>query len=306
MSLLYWTHPSCRLHETSPGHPEAVARLDAINDRLIADGIDLWLMHREAPAASRAQLERVHTVAYLDALEQAQPVEGIHHLDLDTEIGLHSLEAARHAAGAVAAAVDAVLTGEPRQAFCAVRPPGHHATRGHAMGFCLYNNVAVGAAQALAEHGLERVAIVDFDVHHGNGTEDIFRDETRVFLASAFECDLWVESSPQAAGANMRWLELTAGTRGASYRERFAGELLPAVEAFAPQLLLISAGFDAHRDDDISRLYLSSNDYAWITRQLTALANRHCAGRLVSVLEGGYNLPALGRSVAAHLKALLE
>ena len=306
MPLLYWSHPSCRLHETSPGHPENGARMDAINDQLIASGVDPWLVYREAPAVTRTQLERVHATAYLDALEKAAPTESICHLDPDTVIGPHSLDAARHAAGAVVAAVDAVMTAAPRRAFCAVRPPGHHATRTRAMGFCLYNNVAVGAAHALAEYGLERVTIVDFDVHHGNGTEDIFHDEPRVFMASSFEQDLWVESMPQKAGDNMLWLEFAPGTRGAAYRERFERELLPAVDAFRPQLLMISAGFDAHRDDEISRLYLDSDDYAWMTEKLAALADRHCEGRLVSVLEGGYNLPALGRSVAAHLKALLD
>jgi acetoin utilization deacetylase AcuC-like enzyme len=306
MPLLYWSHPSCRLHETSPGHPENGARMDAINDQLIAAGVEPWLLHREAPEVTRAQLERVHASAYLDALEEAAPTESVRHLDPDTVIGPHSLEAARHAAGAVVAAVDAVMTADPRRAFCAVRPPGHHATRTRAMGFCLYNNIAVGVAHALAEHGLERVAVVDFDVHHGNGTEDIFHDEPRVFMASGFEKGLWVESSPRTAGDNMLWLEFPPGTQGAAYRERFEKELLPAVDEFRPQLLMISAGFDAHQDDDISHLYLTSDDYGWLTQKLAALADQHCGGRLVSVLEGGYNLPALGRSVAAHLNALLD
>ena len=306
MPLLYWSHPSCRLHETSPGHPENGARLDSINDQLIASGVEPWLLHREAPAVTREQLERVHAVAYLDALEKAAPTESICHLDPDTVIGPHSLEAARHAAGAVVAAVDAVMTGDLRRAFCAVRPPGHHATRTRAMGFCLYNNVAVGTAHALAEYGLERVVVVDFDVHHGNGTEDIFHDEPRVFMASSFEEGLWVESSPQKAADNMLWLEFSPGTQGAAYRERFEKELIPAVDEFQPQLLMISAGFDAHQDDEISHLYLTSDDYGWLTQQLAAVAERHCEGRLVSVLEGGYNLPALGRSVAAHLNALLD
>lgn len=306
MSILYFFHPACRLHETSPGHPENGARLDAINDQLIASGVDPWLMSREAPAVTREQLERVHATAYLDALENAAPAESICYLDPDTVIGPHSIEAARHAAGAVVAAVDAVMTGDPRRAFCAVRPPGHHATRTRAMGFCLYNNVAVGTAHALAEYGLERVVVVDFDVHHGNGTEDIFHDEARVFMASSFEKDLWVESSPQKAGDNMLWLEFAPGTQSAAYRERFEKELLPAVDAFRPQLLMISAGFDAHHDDEISHLYLTSEDYGWLTQKLTEIADPHCEGRLVSVLEGGYNLAALGRSVAAHLNALLD
>ncbi|APZ41952.1 histone deacetylase family protein [Acidihalobacter ferrooxydans] len=308
MSVLYWSHPSFRLHESAPDHPECGARLDAINDQLIAAGIEPWLMHRVAPAVTREQLERVHDVAYVDEIERvAGGCMTLQHLDRDTVIGPHSLEAARHAAGAVVAAVDAVMTSMPRRAFCAVRPPGHHATRNRAMGFCVYNNVAVGAAHALAVQGLERVAIVDFDVHHGNGTEDVFRHEPRVFMASAFEGSLWSTSDPQEpAPHNACWLDLPAGTRGRAYRARFAADLLPAIDAFAPQLLMISAGFDAHCADDISHLYLVEDDYAWITRELVALAERHCAGRLVSVLEGGYNLPALGRSVVAHLRALLE
>lgn len=306
MPLLYWTHPSCRLHETGPGHPENGARLDAINDQLIAAGVDPWLIQCEAPQVTRAQLERVHDAAYLDALEQAAPTETLRQLDPDTTMGPHSLEAARHAAGAVVAAVDAVMTGQPRRAFCAVRPPGHHATRNRAMGFCLYNNVAVGIAHALAEYSLQRVAVVDFDVHHGNGTESIFAGEDRVFMASGFEQGLWDESAPRQAGDNMLWMAFAPGTQGAVYRDRFERELLPAVEAFRPQLLMVSAGFDAHRDDELSHLYLDTHDYAWITRTLTQLSEHHCGGRLVSVLEGGYNLPALGRSVVAHVKVLLE
>ncbi len=308
MPVLYFSHPACRLHETGPDHPERAARLSAIDDQLIAAGIEPWLIHRTAPAATRAQLERVHAPHYLDALERkTADCEDLCWLDADTALAPHSLEAARHAAGAVVAAVDAVCQGALRRAFCAVRPPGHHASSARAMGFCLYNNVAVGAAHALAEYGFERVAICDFDVHHGNGTEAIFLDRPQVFMVSAFEQGLWPASEPSlSAPANARWLPLPPGTRGARYRQRFEAELLSAMADFEPQLLLVSAGFDGHREDAISRFYLDDADYGWITRRLAALADRCCEGRLVSVLEGGYALPALGRSVAMHLSALME
>lgn len=306
MSVLMFSHPACRGHQTGAGHPESPARLGAIGDQLIAAGLDGLLQHVEPPAATREQLLRVHAAAYLDALEAAAPADGSARLDEDTVISPHSLEAARHAAGAVVTAVDRVMTGPTHRAFCAVRPPGHHAEPARAMGFCLYNNVAVGAAHALSAHGLARVAIVDFDVHHGNGTEAAFRDEPRVLLCSTFESPLYPYSGADTCSDHIVNVPLPAGTDGAAYRQAFEARVMPTLEAFAPELVLVSAGFDAHRDDPLAHLALTEADYDWITRRLLDVAERHCHGRLVSALEGGYALPALGRSVAAHVKALLE
>ncbi|AOU99373.1 deacetylase [Acidihalobacter yilgarnensis] len=306
MSVLLISHPTCRGHDPGHGHPESPARLGAIGDQLIASGLDGLLHHLEAPAATREQLLRVHTGRYLDALEAARPEAGHAALDPDTALSPGSLEAARHAAGAVVMAVDRVIHGDVRRAFCAVRPPGHHAEPARAMGFCLYNNIAVGTAHALAVHGLARVAIVDFDVHHGNGTEAVFRDEPRVLLCSTFEHPLYPDSGADTQSAHIVNVPLPAGTDGASYRRAFEARILPALEAFKPELLMVSAGFDGHREDPLAHLTLVEDDYDWITRRLIDLAERHCGGRLVSALEGGYALPALGRSVAAHVKALLE
>ncbi|AOV18252.1 deacetylase [Acidihalobacter aeolianus] len=306
MSVLLLTHPACRAHDPGPGHPESPARLGAIGDQLIATGLELILQHVEAPEATREQLLRVHTPTYLDALDAASPVAGYAALDADTTLSPGSLEAARHAAGAVVAAVDRVIAGPVRRAFCAVRPPGHHAEPGRAMGFCLYNNIAIGAAHALAAHGLARVAIVDFDVHHGNGTEAAFGNEPRVLLCSTFEHPLYPYSGADTRSEHIVNVPLPAGTDGVAYRDAFASRVLPALEDFAPEVVFVSAGFDAHRDDPLAHLALIEADYDWITRRLVEVAERHAGGRLVSALDGGYALPALARSVAAHVKALLE
>ncbi|KPK13873.1 MAG: deacetylase [Anaerolineae bacterium SG8_19] len=285
-------------------HPESPQRLRAIEEHLAANGVNGLLEHADAPAATREQLERVHESAYIDALERLAPTSGLVHLDPDTAMNCHTLAAARRAAGAVVHGTDLVIGGKAASAFCSVRPPGHHAEHARAMGFCLFNNVAVGAAHALAAHGLKRVAVADFDVHHGNGTEDIFRDEPRVLMVSTFQHPFYPYSGIEGRSERMVNIPLAAGSSGEQFRAVVERDWLPALEAFRPEMLFVSAGFDAHRDDGMAMLNLVEADYAWVTKALRRVAQSHARGRIVSVLEGGYDLSALGRSVAAHLKAL--
>jgi acetoin utilization deacetylase AcuC-like enzyme len=285
-------------------HPECPARLHAIEDQLIASGLYGFLQHHDAPDVTREQLLRVHDRAYIDSIEAAAPAEGIISLDGDTFMNPYTYPATLRAAGAVVMAVDLVMGGKVENAFCNVRPPGHHAERGKAMGFCFFNNVAVGAAHALAAHGLSRVAIVDFDVHHGNGTEDIFRDESRVMLCSTFQHPFYPYSGSETQIPHIVNVPLAAGTDGVGFRNAVTERWLPALEAFKPELLLVSAGFDAHREDDMSSLRLLEADYVWVTEQIKRIAEHHAQARIVSVLEGGYELHALGRSAAAHIKVL--
>lgn len=287
-------------------HPESPARLSAIDDQLHTARLFDFLSHHDAPAVERSQLLRVHDAAYIDAVEAASPREGFHALDPDTSMNPFSLDAARHAAGGAVRAVDLVMRGEVRNAFVACRPPGHHATRNQAMGFCIFNNVAVAAAHALAAHGLERVAIVDFDVHHGNGTEDIFSEEPRVMLCSTFQHPFYPHSGADTVNPHIVNVPLPAGTSGEPYREAFSARILPRLEAFAPQMLFFSAGFDGHREDDMAQFGLVEADYIWITERVMDVAARHAGRRIVSVLEGGYALSALGRSVAAHIRTLAD
>jgi acetoin utilization deacetylase AcuC-like enzyme len=289
-----------------PYHPECPDRLTAIGDRLIAAGLDAYLLHRDAPAATRDQILRVHAEAYVGEVEAASPDEGLHFIDPDTALNPHSLTAARHAAGAVVHATDLVVSGECRTAFCAVRPPGHHAERRRAMGFCLFNNVAVGAAHALEARGIDRVAVVDFDVHHGNGTEDIFVGDERVLMVSTFQHPLYPYSGADCTAPNMVNVPLEAGSGSEEFRNAVRERWLPALAEHKPQLIYISAGFDAHREDPLAGMKLTEADFAWVTRELLDVAARHAHGRVVSTLEGGYALSALGRSVAEHVRALLE
>lgn len=304
MHTAYITHPSYLRHDMGSWHPESPLRLRAIDDRLHAAHLFDFLDHREARPATRAELLRVHDAVYVDAIETTSPREGHHALDPDTSMNPHTLEAALHAAGGAVLAVDLAMRGEVASAFVACRPPGHHATRTRAMGFCIFNNVAVAAAHALARHGLERVAIVDFDVHHGNGTEDIFADEPRVMLCSTFQHPFYPHCGADTVSEHIVNVPLPAGTTGSAYREAFRARILPRLQAFRPQLLLCSAGFDGHREDEMAQFGLVEADYVWITEQVMDVAAHHAEGRIVSVLEGGYDLSALGRSVAAHIKAL--
>jgi len=305
MTVAFISHPDCLRHDMGPVHPESPARLWAINDQLIASRLETVLQHYDAPAATREQLERVHDPAYVSLIFRSSPQEGRIALDPETLMNPYTLRAALHAAGAAVLAVDLVMRAEAGAAFCSVRPPGHHAERRRAMGGCLFNNVAVGAAHAMAARGIERVAIVDFDVHHGNGTEDIFRSEPRVLFCSAFQHPCYPYSGAETKSDHIVNIPLPAGTQSAAYRDAVQNRWLPALASFRPQLVLFSAGFDAHHEDDIGQMGLDETDYFWMTKQVKAIADRHAQGRIVSVLEGGYSLHALGRSVVAHLKALI-
>jgi acetoin utilization deacetylase AcuC-like enzyme len=305
MTVAFISHKDCERHEMGARHPERPARLVAINDRLRAVGLDELLRHYEAPAVTREQLARVHDEDYIDWIYAQAPKQGVVWLDPDTGMNEYSLSAALHAAGAVVKAVDLVMAGEAEAVFCSVRPPGHHAERRRAMGFCIFNNIAVGAAHALAAHGLKRIAIVDFDVHHGNGTEDIFREEPRALFCSSFQHPFYPGTGADTVSRHIINIPLPAGTGGDGFREAVEERWLGALDAAKPQLLMISAGFDAHAEDDMAMLQLVEADYAWITDKLKAIADRHAEGRIVSALEGGYNLSALGRSVATHIDGLI-
>ena len=304
MQTAYISHPLCLKHDMGTHHPECPARLHAIEDQLIASGLFGYLQHHQAPEASREQLLRVHTADYLDRIIAAAPQQGLVALDGDTLMNPFSYPAALRAAGAVVMGVDLVLAGGGENAFCNIRPPGHHAERSKAMGFCIFNNVAVGAAHALAVRGLDRVAIVDFDVHHGNGTEDIFAADPRVILCSTFQHPFYPYSGAESTSANLVNVPLKAGSGGVEFRAAVTEHWMPALEKFKPELVMISAGFDAHREDDMSSLALLEADYAWVTARIKEMASRHANRRIVSVLEGGYELHALGRSATAHIKEL--
>lgn len=306
MQTAYISHPACLKHDMGNDHPESPARLAAIDDQLIASGIFSFLQHHDAPRAERAQLARVHTQAYIRSIEAAAPQHGLINLDPDTVMNPHTLEAALRAAGAAVLATDLVMTGQVENAFCNVRPPGHHATRNQAMGFCIFNNVAVGVAHAMAQHGLERVAIVDFDVHHGNGTEDIFRDDPRVMLCSTFQHPFYPYSGADSSNDHIINVPLAARTDGQGFRDAVSAGWLPKLELFKPQMIFISAGFDAHREDDMANLGLVEADYTWVTQQVKAVAAKHAQKRIVSTLEGGYALHALGRSATAHIRVLCD
>ena len=304
MPTAYLTHPACLKHEMGADHPECPARIHAIEDRLIASGLMPFLAHFDAPVVTREQLLRVHSASYIESLYAKSPAAGLAYLDGDTLMNPYTLDAALHAAGAAVQAVDLLMTGKAENAFCNIRPPGHHAGRDSAAGFCLFNNVAVAAAHALDHYGLERVAIADFDVHHGNGTEAIFHDDPRVMLCSTFRHPYYPYCGDASGNDHIINVPLAAGASGEDFRAAVTQHWLPALNRFAPQLLLISAGFDAHREDDMGGLDLREADYIWVTEQLKALAAVHAGRRIVSVLEGGYALGALGRSAAAHIKVL--
>ena len=308
MSTAFFTHADCRRHDMGAGHPECPQRLDAIEDHLIATGLDIALTRHDAPLVDLKDVELAHTHHYVaelrDLLQQIEASGERKALDPDTAANPCTWKAALRAAGAAVAATDAVLDGRAENAFCAVRPPGHHATRDEAMGFCFFNNVAVAARHALDVRGLERVAVIDFDVHHGNGTEDILAGDERVLMVSFFQHPLYPYSGAVPKATNMLNLPIPPYTRGGELRELIEANWMPALNAFRPQMVFISAGFDAHREDDLGQLGLVEADYEWITMRVKDVADRHAKGRIVSCLEGGYNLSSLARSVAAHLRVL--
>lgn len=300
------THTACAAHEMGSWHPESPERLAAIHDHLIAIGLAPHLVHIDAPAADLAAIERAHDRRYIEDLRSRIPKQGYAPVDPDTSMNPATWEAALRAAGAVIEATDQVLSGALENAFCAVRPPGHHALRAQAMGFCFFNNVAIGVLHALAAHGLTRVAVIDFDVHHGNGTEDILADDERVLMASFFQHPFYPYTGTEHPAKNMVNVPLPAGTRGDVVRQVVDEIWLPRLEQFRPEMIFISAGFDAHREDDLGQMALVEADYAFITKRLMEVAARHSRNRIVSTLEGGYNLSALARSVATHVKTLAQ
>lgn len=310
MTTAYYTHADCKRHEMGAWHPESPERLQAIEDQLIASRISTLLDHRDAPLAQEMDLARVHSADAIYRIRENCPTERSEYqhfpLDADTSLNAHTWQASLRAAGAAIAATDAVIDAEIENAFCAVRPPGHHATRKESMGFCMFNNVAVAAKHALEVRGLQRVAIIDFDVHHGNGTEDIFRNDERVLMVSFFQHPYYPYSGTEQNADNMVNVPVPAHSYGDVIRELVTQQWLPALHAFRPQMLFVSAGFDAHREDDMGQLGLVETDYAWLTRQIMQIAREHAQGRIVSCLEGGYNLSALARSVTAHLKVLAD
>lgn len=308
MRTALFTHHACLRHDTGPGHPESADRLRAVLGALEAEEFH-FLDRRDAPEATREQLLACHPGHYVDRILASEPEEGWRGLDPDTVVSPGSVEAALRAAGAVCAAVDAVMAGEAQNAFCAVRPPGHHAEPDRAMGFCLFNGIAVGALHALRAHRLKRVAVVDFDVHHGNGTQAIFWDEPGAFYASTHQAGIYPGTgfARETGGEGMIVnVPLHASAAGPEFRNAYQSAILPKLEAFAPEIILVSAGFDAHMADPLAGLDLSESDFAWVTDKLVGLARSHAQGRLVSVLEGGYNLHALASSAAVHVRRLME
>lgn len=304
MQTVYLTHPLCLKHDMGADHPECPARIQAIEDQLIASGLLHFLDHQQATQATREQLLRVHTPDYVESVFARAPHTGMVSLDGDTAMNPYTLGAALHAAGAGVQAVEMLMSGKAENAFCNIRPPGHHAGRGNAAGFCIFNNVAIAAAHALDQYGLQRVAIADFDVHHGDGTENIFHDDPRVMLCSTFRHPYYPYCGADSSNDHIINVPLVAGASGEDFRAAVLKQWLPALEEFKPQMLFISAGFDAHREDDMGGLALREADYVWVTEELKSLAVRHAERRIVSMLEGGYALHALGRSATAHIKVL--
>lgn len=305
MQTAYITHPDCLRHDPGEDHPETARRITAIEDRLIATGVFDLLRHFEAPLITHDQLLRVHSPGHLEVLQAVAPKQGHLRLDPDTVMSPETLDAAYRAAGAPVLAVDLLMSGQANNAFCCVRPPGHHAERARSMGFCLFNNLAAGAAHALAEYGLRKVAILDFDVHHGNGTEDIFLDDERVLFCSTFQHPFY-PFTPLLENTDHRIsVPLDATARSAEFRAAVTDHWLPVLERFQPEMIFVSAGFDAHRDDDMSQVSLEDADYRWVSELIVEQAARTAAGRIVSVLEGGYEYNSLARCVELHLRALM-
>ena len=305
MRTAYFTHAACQQHDTGPAHPECASRLYAIEDRFISTGLRDVLRYVDAPEVTAGQLLRVHSLAHVESISAMIPDGGYARLDPDTIVSPNSLVAAYRAAGAVVAATDLVATGEMDSAFCAVRPPGHHAESNRAMGFCLFNNVAVGVAHALEVHGVARVAVLDFDVHQGNGTEEIFADDDRVLFCSTFQHPFYPFTPVPPNSANRVNVTLDATAKSEEFRSAVTDHWVPAIERFRPEMVFVSAGFDAHVDDEMSYVSLTDADYRWVTGQIVDLATRFAAGRIVSTLEGGYELKSLARCVETHVRVLM-
>jgi acetoin utilization deacetylase AcuC-like enzyme len=305
MPSAYINHPDCARHEMGTGHPECPERLCVIHDLVLVKGLLACMIPYDAPLATADQLARTHALAHVRELTAACPAQGYHQVDPDTRMNPFTMRAASRAAGALVLATDLVISGEADTAFCNVRPPGHHAERNAAMGFCFFNNVAVGIRHALDMYGLRRVALIDFDVHHGNGSADIFEGDERVLMCSIFEQGIYPFSGDEDNGPNMVNVGLPSRSGSKVFRAAVSDRWLPALDAFAPQLIYVSAGFDGHRDDDMGNLGLLEADYGWVTARIMEVAQRHCAGRVISGLEGGYEFGSLARSAVAHIRALM-
>lgn len=306
MRTAYISHRDCHEHDTGEGHPESARRISAIEDQFIATGLFDVLRYYDAPLVTDEQLLRVHTREHLETMLAMSPDHGYVRLDPDTVICPRSLTAARRAAGAAVLAVDLVMSQEMENAFCCVRPPGHHAQSNQAMGFCLFNNVAVGAAHALQAHGLKRVAIVDFDVHQGNGSEEMFSDNPKVLFCSTFQHPFFPFTRIYENAENRVNVPLDATAKSDEFRQAITSKWLPALQRFAPEFVFVSAGFDAHRDDDMSQVSLTDQDFRWVTEQIIQVSAESAQGRIVSVLEGGYDLRSLARCVEGHVRALMD
>jgi acetoin utilization deacetylase AcuC-like enzyme len=304
MATAFITHADCAKHDMGPYHPESPARIKSVDEHVRAAGLLDKLTLAEAPLATDEQLARAHPESYIETIRDAAPQSGMVQLDPDTAMNPYSLNAALRAAGSGILGIDMVMAGKVQNAFCNVRPCGHHATHNSSMGFCIFNNIAVAAYHATEVHKLDRVAIVDFDVHHGNGTEDIVSDDDRIFMCGTFQHPFYPYSGTDHPARNMCNVPLAAGTGSDGFRKASEEIWLPALEKFEPELILVSAGFDAHGDDPLAQLRLTDDDYAWVTEKLMGVAERHSQGRIVSVLEGGYSIQALGRSVVRHVKVL--
>jgi acetoin utilization deacetylase AcuC-like enzyme len=298
------SHPDTLLHVMDGNHPESPARITVIKNAVMASDLKQKLQFYEAPAASKTQLERVHSKDYVEHIHQIAPKAGLVRLDGDTSMGPMSLSATLHASGAVILATDLVLSGKAKNAFCCVRPPGHHAGRANSAGFCIFNHVAVGVAHAMAQYKIKRVAIIDFDVHHGDGTEDIFKDNPNVMLCSTFQHPFYPHRGADTRSKNMINLPLPAKSNGEDFKKVFEAEIKPALTNFKPEVIYISAGFDAHENDPLADLSLTTQDYNWLTEFIKETAKNCCAGRIISSLEGGYHLPSLSESVLAHIHSL--
>jgi len=306
MNVAIISHPDCLKHEMNEGHPECPSRLQAIDDHLIASGLADFLEYIEAPLAKRSHLELAHDKAYIDSIFTHAPSEGFYQVDPDTWMGKYTLDAALRAAGAVIKATDIVMSGAKRHVFCNIRPPGHHAEHDRGMGFCFFNNIAIGALYAIQHYGLSRVAIVDFDVHHGNGSEDIVGENPQILYCSIYQHPLYPERAGESRTGQVVNVPLKAGTKSIAFRKAITEYWLPELDDFSPELIFISAGFDAHIEDDMAGLELVESDYDWVTTELCKLADTGAEGLIVSALEGGYVMSALGRSAAAHIKALMR
>lgn len=304
--IAFITHPDCILHDLGDQHPERPARLREINQHINHSDVAKQLTHYTAETVTNQQLLRAHDQTYLQQIYQQSPQNPgkVKFIDADTGMMINTLNAAEKAAGAGIKAVDLLLTGKHQRAFCAVRPPGHHAERHQAMGFCLFNNIVIAAKHAIHHYGIERLAIIDFDVHHGNGTEQIIGGDPKILLCSSFESPLYPYSGENSLFDNVCNIPLTADTNSQDFRQLISHTWFPRIHQFAPQLIMISAGFDGHHEDEIAHLNLHEQDYHWLTLELKQLANTHAQGRIISMLEGGYALSALARSVEAHLLGL--